>query len=238
MMRRFAAALLAVVLVVAATAALAEDYVEPAARDLPLNVRALLRWPCCFTVSVPSIDGVPIDTPGSPFAGSGRAVLAPGRHRVVFEATHGGSVAHCGAYTKRRFTLELEPGPGRSYLAKSQKRSRDCRVFLWVEDEASPEILAGAPPPGDPGRLLASLEARSERLLHERFQGTVAAADAGEVDALLQLGIWYLLGDAPLLASDPAAAEPWLERAAAGGAEEAARLLQRITAVDSGRMQP
>ena len=235
MMRRFAAALLAVVLVVAATAALAEDYVEPAARDLPPDVRAVLRWPCCFTVSVPSIDGVPIDALGSPYAGSGRAVLTPGRHEVVFEATHGGSVAHCGMYTTRRFTLELDLGPGRSYLAQSQKRSIDCSVYLWVEDEASPEILAGEPPPGDPGRLLASLEARSARLLDETFKATRAAAEAGEPAALLRLGIWHLLGDAPLAAADPAAARSWLTQAAGAGVAEATPLLERLAAVDSGR---
>ncbi len=235
-MHRLAAALVAIVL--CAGSALAEDYVEPAARDLAADERAVLRWPCCFTVSVPSIDGVPIDASGSPYAGAGRAVLAPGRHRVVFEATHGGSVAHCGAFTTRRFTLELDLGPGRSYLAQSQKRSVDCSVFLWVEDEASPEILAGEPPPGDPGRLLASLEARTERLLHERFRQTVTAAEAGDGDALLRLGIWHLLGDAPLITADPSTAQRWLARAAAGGAVEAAELLERIDAVESGRLRP
>ena len=68
-------------LVLSATAALAEDYVEPAARDLAADERAVLRWPCCVTVCVPSIDDVPIEASGSPFAGSGRAVLTPGRHR-------------------------------------------------------------------------------------------------------------------------------------------------------------
>jgi len=236
MRRHFALGLLALVL--SATAALAEDYVEPAARDLAADERAVLRWPCCVTVRVPSIDDVPIDASGSPFAGSGRAVLTPGPHRVVFEATHGGSVAHCGMYTTRRVTLDLDLGPGRSYLVKSQKRSVDCSVFLWVEDEASPEILAGEPPPGDPGRLVASLAARAERLMAERFRGTVAAAEAGDVDALLRLGIWHLLGDAPLIAADPTTARRWLTRAAAGGADEAAELLERIAAVDSGRSPP
>jgi len=222
-------------LVLSATAALAEDYVEPAARDLPAEQVAVLRWPCCVTVRVPSIDDVPIDASGSPFAGSGRAVLTPGPHRVVFEATHGGSVAHCGMSTTRRFTLDLDLGPGRSYLAQSQKRSVDCSVYLWVEDEASPEILAGEPPPGDPGRLLASLEARSARLVDETFAATRAAAEAGEPAALLRLGIWHLLGDAPLAAADPAAARSWLTRAARAGVAEATPLLERIAAVDSGR---
>jgi hypothetical protein len=235
-MRQYLAlGLLALALLAKAGELRAEDYVEPAARDLAADERAVLRWPWRFAVSVPSIDGVPIDASGSPYAGSGRAVLAPGRHEVVFEATHGGSVAHCGMYTTRRFTLDLDLGPGRSYLAQSQKRSIDCSVYLWVEDEASPEILAGEPPPGDPGRLLASLEARSARLLDETFAATRAAAEAGEPAALLRFGIWQLLGDAPLAAADPAAARSWLTRAARAGVAEATPLLERIAAVDSVR---
>lgn len=229
--------LLSVLLVFLVETAAAEDYVDPEAAGLPPDAVAVLRWPD-IAISIATIDGTPIDQSGSAYAGARRAVLAPGLHTAVFETMHGGSVMHCGAFTSHTFPLPLELAAGRRYLARSTKRSSDCSVYLWVEDEASPEIVGGTPPPGDPARLIASMEAQSIRLVEARYEAVTAAAEAGDAAAQFRLGLWHLLGDLPLRAADPTTARSWLERAGARGIAEADALLARIDVVARGGPAP
>lgn len=229
-MRRIALLAIAVTLLV--TSLRAEDYVDPAAAGLPPEAVAVLRWPD-VRISLIRLDDNLIDAPGSPYAWSRRAVLAPGKHSVHVRVEHGGSVMHCGMSTRGNLTSgNLELAAGRSYLVRTAKRSTDCSIFIWIEDETSPEIVAGSPPPGDPGRLVASIEARSGRLVDERFAALTAAAEAGDAEAQYRLGLWHLLGDLPLRAADVATAKRWLAAASADDVAEATRVLERVAAVD------
>lgn len=207
---------------------LAEDYVAPEAQGLPPDKVAVLLWRDDVSVEIPAIDGVAIDAEGTPWRWSGRAVLVPGRHRITVRGGHGGSAMRCGTWSSNEATFVASLRAGHAYAAHSDKSSLTCEVYLWIEDASLDVVVAGRPPPGDVLKLRRSAQVLGAQLIEDTFAALEARAAAGDSDALYRLGIWHLLGDEPLPASDPAKARAYLARAAAAGEEGAATLLRRL----------
>jgi hypothetical protein len=217
---------------------MAEDYVQPEAEALPPDKVAVLLWRDDVSVEIPSIDGVAIDAEGTAWRHSRRAVLVPGRHAITVRGGHGGSPMRCGSWSSRDETFVSSLRAGHGYAARSDKSSLTCEIYLWLEDTSLDIVVAGRPPPGDVLKLRRSAQVVGAQLVEDTFATLEARAGAGDIEALYRLGVWHLLGDEPLPASDLAKARAYLSRAAAAGLSDADELLGRIAADAPGRPRP
>lgn len=189
-------------------------YQDPAAAAWPEGSVALLSWGP--EISVVSIDGSAPD-PSTP---DRRARLAPGSHAIYFFGTVR-AIGKCPAVTGDELA-EFAAEAGRNYsitarhtASPDSRPAPGCHIELRVADVTGPEPALG------PSQRLA----RAGELARGRFatelQEIKRAAAAGDLDAAVNLALWYLLGDDSLSSPDPVAAQAWLIAAAERGSRRA-----------------
>ncbi len=106
--------------------------------------------------------------------------------------------------TARQPAGEADSGPGPG-----------CHIELRVADVTGPEPALG------PSQRLARAGELALGRLRAELQEIKRAAAAGDLDAAVNLALWYLLGDDPLPSPDPVAAQAWLIAAAKHGSRRA-----------------
>jgi len=188
-------------------------YEDPAAAGRPLESLAALSWGREISV----IDGSAPD----PWVSDRRAWLAPGRHGVYFFGTVP-TTGKCPPVTGDELA-ELEVEAGRSYLIAARQSASEpesgpvpgCHIELTVADVTGPGPALG------PSERLARARELAVGRLRAQLQQIARAAAAGDPDASVNLALWYLLGDEPLPAPDPVAAQAWLVAAAERGSRRA-----------------
>lgn len=216
-----------------AESARAEDYVQPEAAGLGREAVAVVAWGGFSAIEVIAIDDVAITARDSPYAGSRLAVLLPGRHNIRAVASHGGSPMRCGISSSRSGVLLAKLQPGATYDIRTDKSSVTCAIYLWLEDRATKEPIAGNIPAGDTARALALAETQAATVVEKAYDDLRAKAEAGDAAAMHRLALWHLVGDEPLAGADRVGARNWLERAGAAGDDSAATTLDRLAAVDA-----
>jgi hypothetical protein len=190
-------------------------YQDPAAAAWPDGSVALLSWGP--EISVVSIDGSAPD----PWAADRRARLAPGRHAIYFFGTVR-AIGKCPAVTGDELAeFAAEAGRNFSIMARHTASEADsgpapgCHIELRVADVTGPEPALG------PSQRLARAGELAHGRLATELQEIKRAAAAGDLDAAVNLALWYLLGDDPLRSPDPVAAQAWLIAAAERGSRRA-----------------
>jgi hypothetical protein len=182
---------------------------------------AVVEWRS--PVKVLAIDN--IQSAGLVGFGGNIANLSAGRHVIRYEAIYGGSVIYCGAFHGDAGYLTAVLQAGHQYLIDSDKITRTCTIYVWLEDRTTGELVAGRVSPARRDDLIEmSLQAQDAT----DFADLRMAAEAGDPDAAYALAMHYLLGDPPLLAPNQVTASYWLERAAEAGHTRAASLLGRL----------
>lgn len=97
------------------------------------------------TVELAGVDFVVIDGLQVNRADYARALLLPGKHRVAINKTFGFSVmvepSMMGSFES---SLEVPLAAGKVYRIKGDRtHGHDYRIYLWVEEEDSGEVVAG-----------------------------------------------------------------------------------------------
>lgn len=77
------------------------------------------------------------------------ATLLPGEHRIAWEATFGVSVlVNPAMHDRAEFEKTVTLAAGRRYLIRADRTTgHGYRMFLWIEDAASREVVAGTRKP-------------------------------------------------------------------------------------------
>lgn len=210
-------------------------YEDPAAAGRRDRAIADLTWAAPITVI--AIDGSAVD----PAATVRRARLAPGRHVVYFFATLP-PAGECPPVTGDDL-VDLQVEEGRSYSITAEGTDPDyneefpdvCDLSIEVMS-AGMRIAGPSPSLWAAERLARQRQAASERIRLE-WQRLVSAAAAGDPDAAVDLALWYFLGDAPLPAPDPVAAQAWPIAAAGRGVSRASEMQRRIEPTLSGEQR-
>lgn len=195
-------------------------YEDPAAAGRPEGAIAILTWGA--EINVVSIDGSAPD----PAASERRARLAPGRHAIYYFATVRAS-SDCESPRTGDDLAEIELGQGRSYRI-SALGGEGCAIATEVREVDGEARLWGPAPELWPAERLARVRELAAKRLQDELLHLTRAASRGDLDAAVDLALWYLLGDEPLPAADLVAAQAWLLSAEARGAARAEPLRLRL----------
>jgi hypothetical protein len=188
-------------------------YEDPAAVGRPDRAIAILTWGA--EINVVSIDGSAPD----PAASERRARLAPGRHAIYYFATVRAS-SDCEVPRTGDDLAEIALEQGRSYRI-SALGGEGCAILTEVREVDGEARLWGPAPKLWPADRLARVHAIAAERMRAELQRLTRAAAAGDLDAAVDLALWYFLGDEPLPAPDPVAAQDLA--AVRGGARGGAR---------------
>jgi hypothetical protein len=195
-------------------------YEDPAAAGRPEGAIAILTWGA--EINVVSIDGSAPD----PAASERRARLAPGGHAIYYFATVRAS-SDCESPRTGDDLAEIELEQGRSYRI-SALGGEGCAIATEVREVDGEARLWGPAPELWPADRLARVRELAAKRLQDELLHLTRAASRGDLDAAVDLALWYLLGDEPLPAVDPVAAQAWLLSAEARGAARAEPLRLRL----------
>ncbi len=194
----------------------------------PAQDMAILDWSGSGDPAVLAIDG------RKPERGVEQSRLPPGRHEIAYGGWFGVSVLSDASGVRsyeQSATLDLKAA--HVYATRRERVYRlmqQPQDYLWIEDVATGEVLAGSFPPGDRSEIARREHARDDREAQERFETLLAAASCDAAASGARLGAFYLAGEPPLRRRDLAQAFAWYSRAEAGGDASAGSIRARIAA--------